>query len=43
MMMIPIVLTQPIMEEEILLTPTGTLGLKIGMTEMTMVDKGAPD
>jgi hypothetical protein len=42
-MMIPSVLTQPIMEEEILLTPMGTHRLKIRMTEMIMVDKEALD
>jgi hypothetical protein len=38
-MMIPSVLTQPDVEEEILLTPMGTHGLKIRMTGMTMADK----
>jgi hypothetical protein len=38
-MMIPSVLTQPDVEEEILLTPMGTHGLKIRMTGMTIVDK----
>jgi hypothetical protein len=42
-MMIPSVLTQPVMEDEILLTPMGTHGLKIRMTEMIMVDKEALD
>jgi hypothetical protein len=42
-MMIPSVLTQPVMEEEILLTPMGTHGLKIRTTEMIMVDKEALD
>jgi hypothetical protein len=43
MMMIPIVLTQPAVEEDLLPTPMGTLGLKTKMTEMIMVDKEAPD
>jgi hypothetical protein len=43
MMMIPSVLTQPIVEEEILLTPMGTHGLKIRMIEMTTVDEEALD
>ena len=43
MMMIPLVLTQPIVEEEILLTPMGTHGPKIRMIEMIMVDKEALD
>jgi len=43
MMMIPLVLTQPIEEEEIPLTPMGTHGLKIRMTGMIMVDKEVPD
>jgi len=42
-MMIPSVLTQPIVEEEILLTPMGTHGLKIRMIEMTTVDEEALD
>jgi len=41
--MIPLVLTQPIEEEEIPLTPMGTCGLKITTTKMTMVDKEAFD
>ena len=41
MMMIPSVLTQPIVEEEILLTPMEIHGLKIRMTGMTMVDEEA--
>jgi hypothetical protein len=40
-MMIPSVLTQPSVEEEILLTPMGTHGLKIRMTGTTMVDEEA--
>jgi hypothetical protein len=42
-MMIPIVLTQPVKEEESLLTPMGILGPKIRTTGMIMVDKEAPD
>ena len=42
-MMIPSVLTQPGVEEEILLTPMGTYGLKIRMTEMIMVKEEALD
>ena len=42
-MMIPSVLTQPIMEEEILLTPMGTHGLKFRTTETIMVDKEVLD
>jgi hypothetical protein len=42
-MMIPSVLTQPDMEEEILLTPMGTHRLKIRMTGMIMVDKEGLD
>jgi hypothetical protein len=41
--MIPLVLTQPVEEEEIPLTPMGTCGLKITTTKMTMVDKEAFD
>jgi hypothetical protein len=43
MMMIPSVLTQLIMEEEILLTPMGTRGLKIRTIETIMVDEEALD
>ena len=42
-MMIPSVLTQPDVEEEILLTPMGTHGLKIRMTEAIMVEEEALD
>jgi hypothetical protein len=42
-MMIPSVLTQPVVEKEILLTPMGTHRLKIRMTEMIMVDEEALD
>jgi len=42
-MMIPLVPTQPDIEEEILLTPMGTHGLKIRMTETIMVEEGALD
>jgi len=38
-MMIPSVLTQPVVEKEILLTPMGTHRLKTRMTGMIMVDK----
>ena len=41
--MIPSVLTQLIMEEEILLTPMGTRGLKIRTIETIMVDEEALD
>jgi hypothetical protein len=41
--MIPSVITQPAVEAEILLTPMGTHGLKIRMTEMIMVDEEALD
>jgi hypothetical protein len=40
-MMIPSVLTQPDVEEEILLTPMGTHGLKIRMTGTIMVEEEA--
>jgi hypothetical protein len=43
MMTIPLVLTQPVEEEEILLTPMGTHGLRIRTTEMTMVEEEALD
>ena len=43
MMIIPSVLTQPVVEEEILLTPIGTHGLKIRMTETITVDEEALD
>ena len=39
--MIPLVPTQPIMEEEILLTPMGTPRLKTRTIEMKMVDEKA--
>jgi hypothetical protein len=42
-MMIPSVLTPHIMEEEILLTPMGTHGLKIRTTGTTTVDEKALD
>ena len=42
-MMTPTVLTLHVTEEEILLTLIGTHGLKIRMTEMIMVDEGAPN
>jgi hypothetical protein len=42
-MMIPSVLTQPDVEEEILLTPMGTHELKIRMTETIMVEEKALD
>jgi hypothetical protein len=42
-MMIPSVLTQPDVEEEILLTPMGTHGLKIRTTETIMVEEKALD
>jgi hypothetical protein len=42
-MMTPTVLTLPVEEEEILLTPMGTHGLKIRMTGTTMVDEEALD
>jgi len=42
-MIIPSVLTQPIVEEEILPTPMGTHGPKIRITEMITVDKEALD
>jgi hypothetical protein len=42
-MMIPLVLTQLVMEEEILPTPMGTRGPRIRMTEMTMEDEEAHD
>jgi hypothetical protein len=42
-MMTPSVLTLPDMEEEILLTPMGTHGLKIRMTGTTTVDEEALD
>jgi hypothetical protein len=42
-MMIPSVLIQPIVEEEILLTPMEIHGLKIRMTGMTIVDEEALD
>jgi hypothetical protein len=42
-MMTPLVLTQPVVEEEILLTPMGTHGLKIGMTKMIMMEEKALD
>ena len=42
-MMIPSVLTQLVMEEEILLTPMGTHGPKIRMAETTMVEEEALD
>jgi hypothetical protein len=40
-MMIPSVPTQPDVEEEILLTPMGTHGLKIRTTETIMVEEEA--
>jgi hypothetical protein len=40
-MMTPLVLTQPIVEKETLLTHMGTHGLKIRTTETVMVDKEA--
>jgi hypothetical protein len=43
MIMIPIVLTQPVKEEETLLTPMGILRLKIRMIGMIMVGKKVPD
>jgi hypothetical protein len=43
MMMIPTVLTWPVEQEETLLTPMGTPGLKTKMTEMIMVDEEVPD
>jgi hypothetical protein len=42
-MMIPTVLTLPVKEEEILLTPMGTHRLKIRTTEMIMVEEEALD
>jgi hypothetical protein len=42
-MMIPSVLTLHVMEEEILLTPIGTHGLKIRTTGTIMVDEEALD
>jgi hypothetical protein len=42
-MMIPSVLTQLVMEEEILPTPMGTHGLKIRITEMITVEEEALD
>jgi hypothetical protein len=41
-MMIPSVPTQPIVEEEILLTPMATNRLRTRMTETIMVDEEAP-
>jgi hypothetical protein len=43
MMMTPSVLTPHVIEEEILLTPMGTHGLKIRTTGTTTVDKEALD
>jgi hypothetical protein len=42
-MMIPSVLTQLIVEEEIPLIPIGTHGPKIRMIRMIMVDEEGPD
>jgi len=42
-MMTPTVLTLPVEEEEILLTPMGTHGLETRMTEMVMAEEGALD
>jgi hypothetical protein len=42
-MMIPSVLIQPVEEEETLLTPMGTHGLKTRMTETIMVEEEALD
>jgi hypothetical protein len=42
-MMIPLVLTQPVVEEEILPTPMGTHGPKTRMIEMIMEQEEGPD